>query len=75
MSDADKIFEELGYELHSSKSRDRFELYSLDNEHLIKIIFNKITKRIEIHCECEALDMQELKAINMKVLELGWSVE
>lgn len=73
MSEADKLFKELGYELHSSKSRDRFDLYSkVDDELLIRIVFNKITKRIEIYCYDEALDMQELKAINMKCKELNW---
>ena len=57
MSKADKMFEELGYEKHSSKSRERFDLYSIDDEHLIRIVFNVITKRIAVHCDNEALDL------------------
>ena len=71
MSESDKLFKELGYEKHSSKTHERFDLYSPDNERLIRIVFNKMTKRIAIHCDGEALDMQELKAINMKCKELG----
>lgn len=72
MKTADKLFEELGYEKHSSKSNERFDLYSSDYEHLIRIVFNLRTKRIAIHCYNKALDMQELQAINKKVQELGW---
>ncbi len=69
---ADKLFEKLGYEKHSSKSDERFDLYSSDNEHLIRIVFNLRTKRIAIHCYNKALDMRELQAINKKIEELGW---
>lgn len=69
---ADDMFEKLGYEKHSSKIQERFNLYSSDDENLIKIVFNNKTKRIAIHCDGDALDMQELKAINTKVKELGW---
>ena len=69
---ADEMFEELGYEKHSSKSNERFDLYSSDDEHLIRIVFNLRTKRIAIHCDNDALDMQELQAINKKCQELGW---
>lgn len=72
MKTADKLFEELGYEKHSSKSNERFDLYSSDDEHLIRIVFNPRTKRIAIHCYNKALDMQELQAINKKCQELGW---
>ena len=69
---ADEMFEELGYEKHSSKSNERFDLYSSDDERLIRIVFNHRTKRIAIHCDNDALDMQELQAINKKCEELGW---
>ena len=69
---ADELLEELGYEKHSSKSHERFDLYSSDDEHLIRIAFNLRTKRIAIHCYNKALNMQELQAINKKVEELGW---
>ena len=73
MSESDKMFKELGYEKHSSKFRERYDLYSPDDEHLIRIVFNNKTRRLVIHCDGEALDMQELKAINKKVEELGWN--
>ena len=67
-----EMFDELGYEKHSSKSHERFDLYSSDDEHLIRIAFNLRTKRIAIYCDNDALDIQELQAINKKVEELGW---
>ena len=72
MSKADEMFEKLGYEKHSSQSHERYDLYSADDEHLIRIVFNVITKRIAIHCDNEALDIEELQAINKKCQELGW---
>lgn len=73
MKTADEMFKELRYEKHSSKSNERFDLYSSDDEHLIRIVFNLRTKRIAIHCDNDALDTQELQAINKKVEELGWN--
>lgn len=67
---ADEIFEELGYEKHSSKSNERFDLYSPDYKHLIRIVFNLRTKRIAIHCDNDALDIQGLQTINKKCKEL-----
>lgn len=72
MSEADKLFEELGYEKHSSKIHERYDLYSTDDEHLIRIVFNNKIKRLAIHCDGKALDMDEIKAINLKCKELGW---
>ncbi len=72
MSKADKMFKELEYEKHSSKIHERYDLYSPDDDHLIRIVFNNKTRRLAIHCYGEALDMQELKAINEKCKELRW---
>ena len=72
---ADEMFEELGYEKHSSKSIEVFDLYSPDDGHLIRILFNLITKRIVIHCDNDALDIQELQAIYKKCQELGWCLK
>ena len=69
---ADEIFEKLGYVKHASKFRERFDLCSVDDESLIIIVFNSKTRRISIHCDGEALDLDELRAINKKVEELGW---
>ena len=75
MSESDKLFKKLGYEKHSSKIHERYDLYSADDEHLIRIVFNNKTKRLAIHCDGEALDMDEIKAINLKCNELGWIEE
>lgn len=72
MTEADKLFKKLGYEKHSSKTHERYDLYSADDEHLIRIVFNNKTRRLAIHCDGEALDMDEIKAINLKCKELGW---
>ena len=68
---ADELFEELGYEIKKSTTIHRYRLYNADDILAIHISFNLKTKRINIVCEKEALDMQELKAINKKVEELG----
>lgn len=75
MTEADKLFKKLGYEKHSSKTHERYDLYSADDEHLIRIVFNNKTRRLAIHCDGEALDMDEIKAINLKCKELGWIEE
>lgn len=69
---ADEMFEELGY----VKEEDDIEIkYHLCCSH---IIFNKISKYVISQAnewgndEPEYIDMQELKAINQKVKELGW---
>lgn len=72
MSKADEMFDILGYEKHSSKTHERFDLYNFDDEHLIRIVFNNKTKRVAIHCDGDALDIEELQAINLKCRELGW---
>ena len=71
MKTADEMFEELGYEKHSSKSIEIFDLYSPDDELLIRIVFNLRTKRIAIKCDNDALDAQEVQAIYKKCQELG----
>lgn len=50
---ADEMFLELGYEKHSSKSNERFDLYSSDDEHLSRGI------RMDIEN-----DIEELKHLN-----------
>lgn len=72
MKTADEMFEELGYEKHSSKSHERYDLYSDDYKHLIRIVFNVLTRRISIHCDNKALNTEELYAINKKCQELSW---
>lgn len=72
VASADEMFEKLGYEKRGTKFSERYVLYSGDDELLIKIVFNNTTKRCAIHCDGDALDVEELQAINKKCKELGW---
>lgn len=67
MSNADKLFYELGYD---KKETSRKIIYYIDLPiWKPSITFNKKYKNIKLDL---CLPMQELKAINMKCLELGW---
>lgn len=69
MSEADKMFEELGYKKHENN----FGIYYYEKEDItqeyLSIIFDKEDKTI--HFEIY-ITIPELKAINEKVKELGW---
>ena len=69
---AKEMFENLGYEYKIKKTRITAKLYDRDEMLSISIIFHTITKRIDIDCLSEDLDMNELQAINKQVEELGW---
>ena len=75
MSEADEMFEELGYKSEIIKSEVNNEvtimyIKKFVYEYNSKIIAFKLKKKIvEIKY---SLDMQELKAINKKCEELGW---
>ena len=68
MSEADKLFEESGYE-----TRHTFKTYFYinDSKNYDYIEFQKEKKIIEVRAD---LTMQELKAINAKVKELRMGV-
>jgi hypothetical protein len=72
MSEADKMFEELGYEKYEN---DTEVYYEYENEDIIyEITFykqKKIFSKSVYRSYCP-ISMQELKAINKKCLELGW---
>ena len=78
MTNADKMFEELGYK----KVKDsKLEVVYKDEETLlgdkfcITIAFYKISKRVQTYDEKNkslAVTIPELKAINQKCKELGW---
>ena len=72
MSEADKMFEELGYEKKKLKFWEEWT-----NEDLQKnFSFNIEYKIIDITDENKfGITMQELKAINLKCKELGWVKE
>lgn len=83
MSEADKLFEELGYKKIEDKHNIDFnKLYKFNNGDKIneKIRFCKLDKYVHIEnynydsgiTFGKYLDMQELKAINKKCEELEW---
>lgn len=72
MSEADKLFEELGYvkkEVHGMIS-ERIAYVDSGNDD-IEIVFH-LDYQLIYTKNYEGITMQELKAINMKVKELGW---
>ena len=76
MSQADKLFEELGYV--KTKYNNIVSYWFFENEIATKSVrfylqfktFETITSSIR-----KSFNMQELKAINIKCRELGWSDE
>lgn len=74
MSEADKMFEELGYELLDEFDRDYNDKYIAYIKAGKTIIFKKSNKKVGIKdCQRNYINIQELKAINKKVEELGWN--
>lgn len=80
MSEADKMFEELGYKKEQDNNYILFEKELLNKE-VKTIVFNLNKALIDIRTEDDyyyqtittVMNMQELKAINKKVEELGWN--
>ena len=70
MSEADKMFEELGY--IKDETGDEI-IYQLNNHEICFLLNRKM-----FDCGCgivrDVINMQELKAINKKVEELGWKI-
>lgn len=71
-SEADEMFEKLGYRKieEINNENDRFIIYR--NIHNKNINFAKLIKRIWIDGSYSFLTMQELQAINKKCEELRW---
>ncbi len=75
MSEADKMFEELGYIEHFNYTENEgyvdTEIYRTDISHCMgkSIIFQYVDKRILMP---QVINMQELKAINQKCKEMKW---
>ena len=72
MSNADEIFEELGYEVSNSEFVEELNITTntiVDNGYIKIIFYNNKTMIIDAD---DVLNMQELQAINLKVKELGW---
>lgn len=83
MSEADKLFEELGYKKVENRHNIDFnKIYNFTNGDKIKeqIRFCKLDKYVHLECYnyndetafARPLDMEELKAIYLKCRELGW---
>ena len=72
MSEADKLFDELGYE--KEEYNPDVIYYTSNILDTIYFAFNKNTKKVCFIENNEAGDisMQELQAIQMKCKELGW---
>ena len=79
MSEADKMFEELGYKKHLTDKKGIEILYLKKSD----ISANEMEKIIFYKCKMvgfeyvysgfkKDINMQELKAINQKCKELGW---
>lgn len=72
MSKADEMFKELGYE-----KIEEDEAYKRNEQHIVFYFPERevvIYKRDKEGLGIDYIDMQELKAINMKCKELGWEV-
>lgn len=78
---ADEMFEKLGYEKIDKKGLKHIQYVRQINKNTKEnITFHKTFKKVEVYFyDCEDFDettkpiaMQELKAINKKVEELGW---
>ena len=75
MSEADKLFEELGYEVSNSEFVEELNTTTntvVDNGYIQIIFYNNETIGIDAD---DIMNMQELKAINKKCIELGWIEE
>lgn len=75
MSEADKLFEELGYEKVQSNKNQRFHIeYIKDNDcrEIIQIWDNRSFNKIEDEENIGYFTVLELQAIYLKYKELGW---
>ena len=75
MSEADKMFEELGYKKFTGEHGYVTYLlkYDKDNDNIIYFYDDKTFHKGGEYSEfCDYITMQELKAINKKCEELGW---
>lgn len=71
MSEADKMFEELGYKKIEDESFIRY--FKESNRRCDDIMFYKRPKTVHINNKWNCLNMKLLQAINKKVEELGWN--
>lgn len=74
MSEADEMFEKLGYEKYESSKYSGYYQYD-KNDNTICILFIKNKRAVALRydgSEAPAITIQELQAINEKVKELKW---
>lgn len=74
MSEADKMFDELGYIKkfeNERKAEYRYIKKIMGDLFDFSIIFSKVSKIVVFQGQ-EGFSMEELKAINKKCEELGW---
>ena len=82
---ADEMFRKLGYDFTYSMKPDKDNKLTVDtivyykkirhiiHTEVVSIILNNFDKKIVIDSSSKEVTMQELKAINKKVEELGWN--
>ena len=77
MSEADKLFEELGYKISKKIKNGVIYLKETADEDIeISFIdYYDYGKTVEMNKFGNLITMQELKAINLKCKELGWIEE
>lgn len=81
MSEADEMFKELGYEIHNEEGFILYNKISEINDEYKVIVFNVNKGLIDIRTDdnlnlqviTTVLNIQELRAINEKIKELGWN--
>ena len=72
---ADELFEELGY-YHEKRSKEdeRFHIEYISDESIIQFWYDKTISKMDKDVDdASYITMQELKAINKKVEEMGWN--
>lgn len=72
MSEADKLFKELGYKKIENQFLDVIELWGNDDDKRLSFETDKTICMSSFYVGPENITMQELKAINEKCKELGW---
>lgn len=68
---ADDIFNEKNYEKEERNNKIKYYL-TKDDEDLVFISFNLKTEKVIIDCIGEALDIDVIRAIYLKMKELNW---
>ena len=73
MSEAEELFEKLGYKKY--EYLEHTDYWQEKTEKIISFRNNKNVAVFNTYDGFEAITMQELKAINLKCKELGWIEE